>query len=330
MLLRKLFVAPTCCLVLAAAACGGPTSEPAQPQENVATPSSSGAGGTSTPGASPSTAEASPKSTPARPRSGAVVAARDFTPARFTDPTRVTNPYYPLEPGLQWVWKGHAYDDDDEKVSRQITMTITDLTKEVNGVRTIVGWDQDATDGETEEVELTFHAQDDAGAVWYFGEYSEEYDGKKIVKTPTWLGGIHGARPGVMMQPVPRLRTPAYEEGWGGTKVNWTDRGKVDQVGHTDCLTKTRCYRNVVVIDEFNPDEPGTHQLKSYAPNVGGIRTGWRGAKEVEKEELELVAHRRLSADELDGVRRAVLAQEKRAYARSKDVYAKTRPMTKR
>lgn len=325
----KLLVVPACSLALAATACGGARSGtvPVVPEENVATSSAS-----STPTVT-TTSSAGPASptTAAKPTASArppEVAASQFDPERFTTPTRMTNPYFPMKPWTQWVWKGHAYDDGD-RVTRKITMTVTDLTKVVNGVRTVVGYDQDATAGETEEVELTFYAQDDDGAVWYFGEYSEEYDGAKIVKSPTWLGGLRQARPGIMMQPAPRTGTPGYEEGWGGSEVDWTDRGKVDQVGVKDCVP-TGCYQDVVVIDEYNPDEPGTHQLKSYAPGIGGIRTGWRGAKEVEQEELELVSRRRLSPDQQDDVRSAVLAEEKRAYQRSPQVYGRTAPMTAR
>jgi hypothetical protein len=36
-------------------------------------------------------------------------------------------------------------------------------------------------------------------------------------------------------------------------------------------LLPTGCYRNVVVIAEFNPDEPGKTQLNYYAPGGGRV-----------------------------------------------------------
>jgi hypothetical protein len=249
----------------------------------------------------------------------------DFDPRNFTHSTSVTNPYLPLVPGTEFTWKGQAF-DDGERVARSITTTVTDVTKVVDGVRTVVAWDRDSTDGDLEEVELTFYAQDDEGAVWYFGEYSEEYDDTRIVKSPMWLGGLRGAMPGVMMQSAPRPGTASYAEGWGGSDVNWTDRGKVDNAGESTCVP-VGCYNDVVVIDEFNLDEPGKHQLKYFAPQVGGIRTGWRGAAEVEREELELASLKRLDAHEMAAVRRAVQAEEARAYRRSPDVYGTTSPM---
>ena len=212
-----------------------------------------------------------------------VASDEDFDPANFSHPTQVTNPWFPLVPGTRFTWKGHAL-DEGERVSRKVVFTVTDLTKLVDGVRTIVAWDRDFTGGTLEENELAFFAQDDDGNVWHFGQYPEEYDGKEIVKTPTWIAGLHGARPGVTMQAVPRLHTPSYAEGWGGSDVNWTDRGKVDQVGLQTCVP-VDCYTDVLVVDEFNPDEPGAHQLKYYAPEsrrrprgvAGGRRRGAGG-----------------------------------------------------
>jgi hypothetical protein len=251
--------------------------------------------------------------------------ASDFDPANFSRPTEVTNPWFPLEPGTRFTWEGHAT-DEGERIARQVVFTVTDLTKVVNGVRTVVTYDRDSTGGELEEVELSFFAQDDDGNVWYLGEYPEELDGTKIVKTATWISGLHGARAGIHMPADPQLGTPSYAMGWGGTDVHWNDRGQVDRLDQDTCVPLD-CYTGVVVIDEFNPDEPGTHQLKFYASGVGGIRVGWRGANETEREVLELVTLEHLSPGEMDSLRETALAQEARAYRLSPDVYGTTDPI---
>lgn len=51
-----------------------------------------------------------------------------------------------------------------------------DLTKVIDGVRTIVLFDVDVQDGKVIESELFFVAQDRDGIVWTLGEYPEEYD----------------------------------------------------------------------------------------------------------------------------------------------------------
>ncbi len=278
--------------------------------------------GVATPMDSPVQSESPSSADPTRPPSD-----KDFDPKNFTRSTEVTNPYLPMNPGAQFLWKGHAFDDGG-RVSRAIECTVTDLTKTIDGVRTVVARDRDFTEGEAEEVELTFYAQDDFGTVWYFGEYSEEYDDKRIVKSPLWLAGLREATPGIMMPAQPRTRTPDYAEGWGGKSVHWNDRGKVREVGVKDC-GPTGCYSDVTVIDEFNPDEPGQHQLKYYAPGVGGIRTGWDGKNEVEREELVLVSRKNLDDRGLADVRQSVQDEEKRAIQRSPGTYGMTAPMEK-
>ncbi len=128
------------------------------------------------------------------------------------------------------MWKGHAL-DAGERVTRAIEFTVTDMTKVINGVRTVVAWDRDYTDGALEEIELTFFAQDDDGNVWYFGEYPEEYDGKKIVKSPVWLAGLHEARNGITMRALPRRTRPTTPRAGeartsiGTTAATWTRSG---------------------------------------------------------------------------------------------------------
>jgi hypothetical protein len=262
--------------------------------------------------------------TPAEKGTAQPISDGDFDPSRFTHSTEVTNRWNPLVPGARFTWEGHAL-EDGEPVSRAVVFTVTDMTKTVDGVRTVVTWDRDFNEGKREETEIAFFAQDDEGNVWHLGEYPEEYEGSEIVKTPTWIAGIHGARPGISMLADPSAGTADYAEGWG-PDIGWNDRARPDQVGAQTCVP-VGCYEDVVVIDEFNPDEPGAHQLKYYAPGVGGVRVGWRGANEEEQEELVLVDLERLDARQLAAVDEKVLEQEERAYQYSADVYGRTEPI---
>jgi hypothetical protein len=264
------------------------------------------------------TATPTPTATGADPVS--VVA---FDPGNFHDPTVVDNPYFPLRPGTSFRWEGHAI-DDGERIERGVVFIVTDLTKVVDGVRTVVAWDRDYDDGERNEMELAFFAQDDDGNVWLFGEYPEEYDGREIVKTPAWIAGLERARPGITMYRTNRENSPSYAQGWGPA-VHWSDRARVDEVGTQDCVP-VGCYTDVLVVDEFNRDQPRAHQLKSYAPGVGGIRVGWRGTEEDEREVMVLVELRHLSSEELAEVDRQVLEQEDRAYELFV-VYGRTEPI---
>ena len=60
-------------------------------------------------------------------------------------------------------------------MKRRVVSTVTDLSKWIDGVRTLVIWEKDYTAGKLGESEIAFFAQDKAGNVWLLGEYPEEF-----------------------------------------------------------------------------------------------------------------------------------------------------------
>ena len=248
----------------------------------------------------------------------------DFQPDNFGNSTLIDNEWMPMRPGTKWVYEGTAVDEDGKSVSRRIEFIVSDLTKEIAGVRTVVGWIVDYTDGELVEKEIAFYAQDNDGNVWYLGEFPEDYKNGEFVEAPSWITGIEDARPGIKMMAEPKLGAPYVYQGWGPA-VEWSDFGHVDQMGQKTCVP-VDCYEDVLVNEESSLGETGAFQLKYYARGVGEVRVGWTGADET-KEELELIEHVQLSPEELVQVREDVLAVEKHAYEISKDVYSQTLPM---
>jgi hypothetical protein len=208
---------------------------------------------------------------------------------------------------------------------KRLIFTITDLVKVVGGVRNVVIWDRDYTDGELVEAELAFFAQDNAGNVWHTGEYPEEYESGKIVKTPAWLAGLKGSTAGIEMMAEPRLGAPSYAQGYAPPPVSWNDRAEVFKVGQEICVPY-RCYPSVLVTREFNADEPGMSQLKYYAPGVGNIRVGWAGKKNTDREVLVLSEIVHLGPQALAKARAAALKIEQRAYKSKKGGYDRTPP----
>lgn len=190
-------------------------------------------------------------------------------------------------------------------------------------MRTIVAWIVDYRNAEVTEKEIAFYGQDNDGNVWYLGEYPEEYEKGKFVAAPTWIAGQKDARAGIMMKAEPKPGTPRYFEGWG-PEVDWSDWGKVDEVGQATCVP-IGCYEDVLVIAESSLGETNAYQLKYYARGVGNIRVGWRGSDAIQ-EELELVEFSQLESDALAQIREQALELEKSAYERSKDVYGQTQP----
>lgn len=249
----------------------------------------------------------------------------EFDPDNFDDSTTIDNEWMPLTPGTRFVYEGTTVEDDGEVVPHRIEINVTDLTKMIGEVQTVVTWDLDYTDGELVEAELAFYAQDKDGNVWRMGEYPEEYDTGELMAAPTWIHGVANARAGIHMPADPQVDTPSYAQGWGPA-VDWTDQGQVDQMGQETCVP-VDCYEDVLVIAENSASEPDAFQLKYYARSVGNVRVGWRGEGETTQESLELIEYVQLDEAALVEVRAKALELEKSAYENSKDVYAQTTPL---
>ena len=256
---------------------------------------------------------------------GLTGSASNFERAKFDkSSTQIDNKYLPLKPGSKLIYKGSAIPEDETtRVKRRVVSTVTDLSKWIDGVRTLVVWERDYTAGKLGESEIAFFAQDKAGNVWLVGEYPEEYENGKVVDAPTWISGQKGAHAGIAMLANPKVGSPDYAQGFAPPPVEFIDRARVYKKGQKTCVP-VKCYNNVLVIEEFEQGVPGVFHLKYYAPKVGLVKVGWRGANEVEKETLALVKRQQLSSKELANARKTALKLDKRAYKRSGEVYGKT------
>jgi hypothetical protein len=205
-----------------------------------------------------------------------------------------------------------------------VISTVTDMTKMINGVRVVVIVEKDINEGDLQEAELAFQAQDNAGNLWNLGEYPEEYDDGKFDGAPdTWISGLERAEAGNLMLADPQLGTPEYLQGWS-PDIDFLDCAKVSKMEQKTCVP-VGCYEKVMIIDERSPLEPESgHQLKYYASGVGTVRVGF--VDDPEGETLVLAEASRLSPEDLAKVRQEALKLEKNAYERSKP-YAQTQPM---
>jgi hypothetical protein len=243
-----------------------------------------------------------------------------FDLARFSRSTVIDNPYFPLVPRTQYILEGSSNRGEGQRRHR-IVFTVTDLTKVIDGVNTVVMWDRDINAGKLLEEELAFMAQDDGGTVWNFGEYPEERENGRPTGAPdTWIVGRARARAGIHMHANPQLGTPSYYFGWAPT-IDFFDRAKVHQMGMRTCVP-VGCFDNVLITDEWNPTERGAHERKYYAPGVGNVRVGFASGRE--RERLVLRKVRRLGAREAARARRRALTLDRRAYRIAGRVYGRT------
>jgi hypothetical protein len=210
-------------------------------------------------GASPAGSPAEASSAPASDNPAKVVEGEAYqptiVPADFT--TDITNPYMPLEPGTALTYKG---------AGEMNVFNVTDRTREVMGVTTVVVRDRAFEDGALVEDTEDWFAQDAAGNVWYFGEATAECDGDRIVSHHgAWEAGVDGAQPGIVMLADPNVGDYYRQEYL---------RGEAEDVARVVKLNATITGRlgtfpNVVITEDFTKLEPEIVEHKKYAPGVG-------------------------------------------------------------
>lgn len=246
----------------------------------------------------------------------------DFDSSQFNKSITIDNEWMPMQPGSHWVFDGTAV-EDGETISRRIEFTITNLTKEIEGVNTVVALINDYTNDELTEAEIAFYAQDDSGNVWYFGEFPAEYEEGEFVAAKPWIAGIAEAKPGLKMSSNPELNTPSYFQGWG-PGVDWNDFAKVMEMGKEVCVP-VNCFSDLIAIHESSLGEENAFQVKLYARGIGDVHVSWVGEDSLQ-EELELTKFVQLTTEDLDNASAYALAIEETAYEISPDVYALSTP----
>jgi len=249
----------------------------------------------------------------------------EIDPNNFDDPTTIDNPWMPLVPGTQLVYEGFTIEEGEE-IPHQVIFTITDLTKEINGIEVRVIFERDFRNGVLEEAELGFFAQDNEGNVWHLGQYVEIYeegireDELTLVGGHIWaVGHLAGAKAGIMMRADAQLDDTSYSQGFAPAPFYWSDRGRVVGVG-TSHTVPYDTFENILAVEEYSEAEPGAFQLKYYAEGVGNIGVGWTG-DDPNQETLDLVDVISLGPDELAEIRAEALMLEERGYT-----YSTTQP----
>jgi hypothetical protein len=248
-----------------------------------------------------------------------------FRAENFERSTRIDNKFLPLVPGTELTLEGRA-NRGGGILPHTVVFTVTDLVKKIDGVHSLVVWDVDKNEGEIQEAELSFWAQDKKGNVWNTGEYPEEFENGAFTGAPnTWFSGLRGALAGIHMLAEPRLGTPRYLQGFSPT-IEFLDCAQVFARNQTTCVP-LKCYNNVLVTDETSPlEDPNAHQRKFHAPGVGIIKV--TAVNDPEGETLVLIRLKHLDAPALAHARQEALKLERHAY-QTNALYKQTPPMVR-
>jgi hypothetical protein len=136
----------------------------------------------------------------------------------------------------------------------------------IDGVETRVIHDTLYVKGKVSEVTDDWFAQDNEGNVWYFGEFTTDIESGS--HEGSWEAGVHGAKPGIIMESQPKVGDTYNQEVAKGVAE---DKATVLSLNKSICVPYG-CFSHVLETKEFTPLEPGVVDHKFYAPGVGDIK----------------------------------------------------------
>jgi hypothetical protein len=188
-----------------------------------------------------------------------------LNPADFT--TKIDNPYWPMAPGSQWVYR----ETDTTGARQKVVITVTSKTKKIaNGITTRVIRDAVTEKGAKVEVTDDWYAQDKDGNVWYLGEKTAEYNNGKVAsRHGSFEAGVDGAQAGIAMPANPEPGLSYRQEYYKGEAE---DKSAVVTVGQERVQVPYGFVnQDVLMTRDLVPLEPRVQELKFYARGVGPL-----------------------------------------------------------
>jgi hypothetical protein len=179
-------------------------------------------------------------------------------PAHFV--AGVDNRFFPLVPGT-------VFDYAVQETSETVKVTVTNQTRVVMGVTCVVVHDVASVGGAVSEDTFDWYAQDDEGAVWYFGEDTTSFEGGSSSKEGSWEGGVDGAKPGIVMLGTPEVGKRYRQEYLAGEAE---DEGEVLAID-SSVTVPFGSFTGCVKTRDFSALEPDTEENKFFCPQVGQV-----------------------------------------------------------
>jgi hypothetical protein len=207
----------------------------------------------------------------------------ELDPADFTGVCTQGNEYYPLIPGTVTTFVNEEEDEEET-----IVVTVTDETREIEGIETIVVRDtvyeglpdEDGNpDGDRIEDTDDYYAIDNDCNVWYLGEVSQNFeDGYLDNLDGSFIAGVEGAQAGIIMLGDPMVGDVYRQEFALGDAE---DAGAVlslgtdifDEEGDTVTFDNDRfnCDNSCLKTEDFIANEPDGTEFKYFKKGVGFV-----------------------------------------------------------
>jgi hypothetical protein len=183
-------------------------------------------------------------------------------PADFT--SKIDNPYWPMKPGSHWVYRETNAEGDVQRND----VTVTNRTKKIMGIDTVVVHDVVRQGGQVTEDTYDWYAQDHEGNLWYLGEDTREYEnGKLKTREGSWEAGVDGALAGIIVPAHPEPGLTYREEYYKGHAEDGAENLSLN--AHAKVPYGT--FDHVLQTRNFSSLEPNLIEEKFYARGVGVV-----------------------------------------------------------
>ena len=175
------------------------------------------------------------------------------------------NDYMILKPGHQLILEGK-----ENATDVQLSITVLNETKTVNGVDTRIVEEKKTEDGELDELAKNYFAIcKPSNDIFNFGEEVDYYENGKIISHEgAWQVGVNGSKPGIVMPGKVELNSKYYQENAPGLAE---DRAEIISMTET-VVTPAGIFDKVIKSKETNPLEPGSKDYKFYVKGIGFIK----------------------------------------------------------
>jgi hypothetical protein len=186
----------------------------------------------------------------------------ELDPADFS--ADIDHPYWPMKVGTVWTYR----ETDAEGAEQRVVVTVTEETREIQGIQARVVHDVVSEDGEIVEDTFDWYAQDEDGNVWYLGEDTTAFEeGKPPDKEGSWEHGVDGAQGGILLPGDPEVGMAYRQEYYEGEAEDMGEILSLDEkVG-----VPFGQYDGVLMTKDFTPLEPDLLEYKFYAKGIGPV-----------------------------------------------------------
>jgi hypothetical protein len=202
------------------------------------------------------------------------------------------NPYLPQSViGDTYVYEA----EDEDGLIRNYIQFSTDTVMIEGVICTVVYdvewlWVEDIGEWRILEETEDWHAWDNDGNFWYFGEwttefeYDDDWNPQGENNEGSWTAGDDGALPGIILPSDPHPGD-CYQQEYYEDEAE--DLGKVLRL-NADVSVEFGDYGECMVMKEWTPLEPGNVEHKFYAPGEGLVFIKELKEKTVEVELVDI------------------------------------------